>query len=69
MQTMNQTAAFPIIFHIASVGYSPGKQSFKVKLLSRMVFNDRCSVFASYQAHFRESFLEHQAALGVSVSF
>lgn len=50
-------------------GYSPGKQSFKVKLLSRMVFNDRCSVFASYQAHFRESFLEHQAALGVSVSF
>lgn len=50
-------------------GYSPGKQSFKVKLLSKMVFNDRCSVYASYQAHFRESLLEHQAALGVSLSF
>ncbi len=50
-------------------GYSPGRQSFKVKLLSRIAFNDRCSMFASYQAHFRESFLEHQAALGLSISF
>ena len=50
-------------------GYSPGKQSFKAKLLSKIVLNGRCSVHASYQAHFRESFLEHQAALGVSISF
>lgn len=50
-------------------GYSADRQAFKVKFLSRISCSENLSVFASYQACLRESYTEHQVALGVSSSF
>lgn len=50
-------------------GYSADRQAFKVKFLTSFSFSENLSVFASYQACLRESYTEHQAALGVSSSF
>lgn len=50
-------------------GYAPSRQAFKAKFMSRLMCSERLSVYAAYQACFREDYLEHQAALGVSVSF
>lgn len=50
-------------------GYAPARQAFKVKFLSRFVRSENLSIYASYQACFRESYTEHRAALGVAVVF
>ena len=50
-------------------GYAPARQAFKAKFLSRFVCSENLSIYASYQACFRESCTEHRAALGVAVVF
>lgn len=50
-------------------GYAPGRHAFKAKIMSRLVCSEGLSVFASYQACFRDSYVEHRAALGVAVEF
>lgn len=50
-------------------GYTPSRKAFKAKFMSRLMCSERLSVYASWQTCFREDYLEHQAAVGVAVSF
>ncbi len=50
-------------------GYPADRQAFKARFLSRLACSEFLAFFVSYQASLRDSYAEHHAAVGVSVSF
>lgn len=55
--------------HYRGKGYSPSRQAFKARFTSRFTTGSQSSVYASYQAVFRDAYTAHQIALGFSHSF
>ncbi len=50
-------------------GYPAARQAYKAKFISRFLSSNDFSVYISYQATLRDSYISHVAALGIAQSF